>query len=222
MKPKLNAADLLAILVILLPYLYLSKLYNTLPAIVPTHFGTSGQPDDFSNKSSLWAIISLVAGLSILVYLLLRFLPNIDPKKKAKYSAAVFNKIAVAVLLLMSLINCFIIHSAQTGTFSLGGFFPVIFGIFFAFMGNIMHSIKPNYFAGIRTPWTLESEETWRKTHQFGGKLWFIGGIVLAITGFVIPQKIEIYFLIGIILIISVWPIIFSYRYFKSIEKKNN
>ena len=222
MKPKLHVADLLVLLVILLPYLYLAKIYNTLPAIVPTHFGANGQANDYSNKSSLWVGISIIAGVSILVYLLLRFLPNIDPKKKAKYSAAVFNKIAVAVVLLMCLMNCFVIHSAKTGTFSLGGFFPVIFGIFFAFMGNIMHSIKPNYFAGIRTPWTLESEETWRKTHQFGGKLWFIGGIILAITGFMIPQKIEIYFLIGIILIISVWPIIFSYRYFKSIEKKDN
>ena len=222
MKPRLHVTDLLVLLVILLPYLFLAKLYNTLPETVPTHFGADGRPNDFSNKATLWVGISIIAAVSALVYLLLRFIPYIDPKKKAKYSADVFNKIAVAVVLLLSLINCFVIYSAKSGSFSMGGFFPVIFGIFFAFMGNIMHSIKPNYFAGIRTPWTLESEETWRKTHQFGGKLWFAGGIILALTGLIIPQKTEIYFLIAILLIISVWPIVFSYAYFKSIEKRNH
>ncbi|HVZ97819.1 MAG TPA: SdpI family protein [Chitinophagaceae bacterium] len=220
MKPKLHIAEALVLLAILLPYLYLVKIYNSLPARVPTHFGANGRPNDFSNKSSLWLIISLLAGVSILVYLLIRFLPNIDPKKKAKYSATVFNKIAVAIVLLMSLISCYAIYAAKAGTFKSGGFLPVVLGIFFAFMGNMMHSIKPNYFVGIRTPWTLESEETWRKTHQLGGKLWFTGGIIIAITGFLVPVNAEVFVMMSIIFTIALWPVIFSYTYFKSIEKK--
>ena len=33
-----------------------------------------------------------------------------------------------------------------------------------------MHSIKPNYFVGMRLPWTLESEANWRSTHQFASR----------------------------------------------------
>jgi immunity protein, SdpI family len=222
MKPKLHIAEVLVLLVIALPFLYLLKIYNGLPARVPTHFGANGQPNDFSNKSFLWVITSILAGTSILIYLLIRFLPNIDPKKKAKYSATVFNKIAVAIVLLISLISCYSIYASKAGAFKLGGFLPVIIGIFFAFMGNMMHSIKPNYFVGIRTPWTLENEETWRKTHQLGGKLWFVGGIIIAITGFLVPVKAELFVMMGIIFIIALWPIIFSYTYFKSIDKKSN
>ena len=46
-------------------------------------------------------------------------------------------------------------------------------GLLFMFIGNLMYSIKPNYFAGIRLPWTLSSDDNWRATHK-------VGGIVLA------------------------------------------
>lgn len=219
MKPKLHAAELLVFLAIALPFLYLLIVYPGLPARVPTHFGINGQPDNYSNRSFLWVTTSILGGVSVFIYLLIRFLPRIDPKKKAKYSATVFNKIAVAVVLLISLIACYSIYAAKAGNFKLRGFLPVILGIFFAFMGNMMHSIKPNYFVGIRTPWTLENEETWRKTHQLGGKLWFVGGILIAITGFLVPAHAEVFVMMGIVLVIVLWPVIFSYTYFKSIER---
>ena len=65
--------------------------------------------------------------------------------------------------------------------------FPLI-GLLFAFLGNYFKTIKPNYFIGIRTPWTLENEEVWKKTHLIGGKLWFVGGLLMALT-FVLPNE---------------------------------
>jgi uncharacterized membrane protein len=219
MKPKLPIAELLVLLVVALPFLYLLKVYPALPARVPTHFGINGQPNDYSNRSFLWVTTSILGGISIFIYLLIRFLPRIDPKKKAKYSATVFSKIAVAIVLLMSLIGCYSIYAAKAGSFKLRGFLPVILGIFFAFMGNMMHSIKPNYFVGIRTPWTLENEETWRKTHQLAGKLWFAGGILMALTGFLVPARAEGFVMMSILIVIVLWPVIFSYTYFKSLER---
>lgn len=219
MRPKLHAAELLVFLAIALPFLYLLIEYPGLPARVPTHFSINGQPDNYNNRSFLWVTTSVLGGVSVFIYLLIRFLPRIDPKKKAKYSASVFNKIAVAVVLLISLIAIYSIYAAKAGNFKLRGFLPVILGIFFAFMGNMMHSLKPNYFVGIRTPWTLENEETWRKTHQLGGKLWFIGGILITITGFLVPTRAEVFVMMSIVLVIVLWPVIFSYTYFKSIKR---
>ena len=124
------------------------------------------------------------------------------------------------MVLLMSIINFLVVNAAQKGGFSFVGALPVLMGAFFAFMGNIMHSLKPNYFAGIRTPWTLESEETWRQTHQLGGKLWFVGGIVIAITGLFIPAKIEPFIMIGGISIMAIIPVVYSYIFYKSLQKK--
>ena len=209
----------LVLLVIALPFIYLLRIYDSLPLRVPTHFGADGQPNAYSAKSFLWVIASIMAGVSVLVYLLLRFLPSIDPKKKARYSAPAFNKIAIAIVLLLSLLSCYSLYAAKTGTYQLGGFLPVVLGIFFVFMGNLMHSIRPNYFVGIRTPWTLESEETWRKTHQLGGKLWFAGGLLMALAGLLVPPKAGIFVMIGLLVVMIFWPILYSYTYFRSLEK---
>lgn len=200
---------------IILPLIYLSSVYKTLPQMVPTHFDLNGQPNDMSRKSSLWVIVSICSGLSLMLFFLFRFLPQIDPKRKAQESASTFIKISIGVVLLLSVISCLIVSSAQKGTLSFGTFLPALLGVFFAFMGNVMHSLKPNYFAGIRTPWTLESEETWRKTHQLAGKLWFFGGLLIAIFSILLPLSFVSFFMIAVITIITIIPVVYSYRYFK-------
>lgn len=218
MKPKLNIADSIIFIIILLPFAYLAYVYNTLPAQVPVHFTASGEVNDFASKQSMWGILALTAGASIFVFLLLRYLPNIDPKKAAKSSSAIFNKIAVAVVLLICAINFLVINAAQTGAFKFFPVFPVLMGVFFSFMGNMMYSIKPNYFAGIRTPWTLESEETWRLTHRFGGRLWFFGGLGLAVVCLFLPQQASAYVLVGGILVLAVIPVVYSYIIYKKLQ----
>jgi uncharacterized membrane protein len=220
MKPRLHIADLLILLVAIGPLLYLGYVYQGLPAKVPTHFGMDGVPNDYSSRQSLWIISACMAAGSVLMFLLFRFLPLIDPKKTARYSAAVFNKIAVATALFISAINVLVVYAAQKGSLSFASAMPLLLGVFFSFMGNIMHSIKPNYFAGIRTPWTLESEETWRQTHQLAGKLWFVGGIVVVITGLLIPANIEPYVMMGCLFVMAIIPVVYSYIFFKALQKK--
>ena len=222
MKKKFTASDWIVLCLVLIPIIYLATIYTNLPAIVPTHFDIKGEADKSSSKSELWLIIGLIGLVSILVYLLLKFLPSIDPKKQVKYGATAFKKIAIAVVFLMFLINCMVIHAAQTGQFDFGKSLPIALGLFFAFMGNVMYSIKPNYFAGIRTPWTLESDDTWRETHRLAGKLWFAGGLMIALCGLVFPFSTAIIILIVITIIITAWPVIFSYTYFKSHPNKKD
>ena len=222
-KMKKNVALYIIVsILIILPFIYLFSVYSILPQSVPTHFGLDGTPDAMSDKSSLWSIISFCAGTSLFVFFLLRFLPAIDPKRKAQNSAGAFVKMGVAAVVLLSVINCLIINSAQKGVFNFNHAFPALLGIFFAFIGNNMYSIKLNYFAGIRTPWTLESEETWRKTHQLAGKLWFIGGLLIAIISILLPSSFSMSFLTGIVIIITIIPVVYSYIYFKSSQKTLN
>ncbi|HTD42217.1 MAG TPA: SdpI family protein, partial [Mucilaginibacter sp.] len=91
---------------------------------------------------------------------------------------------------------------------------PVV-GLLFAFIGNIMHSIKPNYFAGVRTPWTLEDDDTWRATHRLAGKLWFTGGIALTIAVLLLPVKAGMIVFMSMIAILVLIPVIYSYIYYK-------
>jgi uncharacterized membrane protein len=218
---KIKSGNVVAIIIWLLPIIYFIKIYAKLPQSVPLHFGWDGKPDRYGTKQDLIWAISLLSIVTIGVYILIRLLPKIDPKKTVGYSVETFNKIAFAILILLSGVQFFIINSSLTGSFSLNKMFLPFMGLFFAYLGNLMHSIKPNYFVGIRTPWTLEDAGTWRATHQLAAKLWFTGGIIITISTLLIPLNWALPVFISITAIIGLIPIIYSYQYFKD-HKKNS
>jgi uncharacterized membrane protein len=212
---KFNLTDALAIILWLLPIVYLIAVYANLPQKVPLHYGISGKPDRYGDKSEMILLQCILSAVGAGVYLLLSFITSIDPKKKAQYSEATFKKMGVGVLILLVAINLCIIYATLNGGIRFDKVVLPLIGLFFAFLGNIMYSIKPNYFAGVRTPWTLEDEGNWRATHQLAGKLWVAGGIVLTILTLVLPQSVAFIVFISGIIIISLYPVIFSYLYYK-------
>ena len=221
MKPRFTYKDVFVFLTALTPLIYLAIVYDGLNNTVPVHFNLEGKADSFGNKSTLWLAVITLAVSAILVYLLLKFIPLIDPKKKAVQSSAVYQKIAFATAILLTGIGFLIIQSAKTGSFYSSNFMFAGLGLLFAFIGNLMYSIKPNYFAGIRTPWTLEDEDTWRKTHQLASRIWVAGGIALSIFAIVLPIKILIIVFYSIMGVMVLIPVIYSYTYYKKHHKQN-
>jgi uncharacterized membrane protein len=94
-------------------------------------------------------------------------------------------------------------------------FLFISMGLLFAIIGNYMNNLKPNWFAGLRLPWTLENEDNWRRTHQLASKLWFAGGLLMALCGLLLPFKAAFTALIIIGLIIVIVPGVYSYRIYK-------
>ena len=212
---KKNVSLIIVLIVALIPLIYLATLFGSLPAMVPTHFSMDGTPDDYSKKGSLFFLVGLVALINLGTYLFLTNIQRIDPKKAANQSKETMQKIGFAITLFLTAINVIVVNSAKNSSFSLHVLIPVL-GLFFAYLGNLMISIKPNYFVGIRTPWTLEDEETWRKTHQLAGKLWFAGGMLITVLALFTPEKFALVILLAILAVVSIIPIVYSYRYFQS------
>jgi len=207
--------DVVALAIWLLPVLYLISFYNTLPDSVPVHFGTNGQPDRYGSRTEFLWLMIMMMGVSGLGYLLLRFLPSIDPRRTARYSAHTFKQLAFVLLLFLSALNIAIMYATQKGSMQAEKFIFPLIGLLFTYLGNIMHSLKPNYFVGIRTPWTLESEDTWRKTHQFAGKLWLPGGLLITVAALVLPLKTAVIVFAVCIMILVLIPVIYSYIHYK-------
>jgi len=97
----------------------------------------------------------------------------------------------------------------------------VMMGLLLAYMGNILHSIKPNYFAGFRLPWTLESEENWKVTHLLASKIWFAGGILIAILALFIKPLTMFFIMLGIVMVMVIIPTVYSYRMFARSKHAN-
>jgi len=154
-------------------------------------------------------------GIALAAYLIVTNLSYFDPKNQNLQSVAQIDKISLLVVLLMSCLSCYIIYSAYSGY--IGNALTIILGGFMAILGNLMHNIKPNYFIGMRMPWTLDNENNWRKTHQFGSKIWVAGGLITMLASFLTsPDKVMTYIFIPVVLLMVIIPGIYSYKYFKA------
>jgi uncharacterized membrane protein len=207
--------DFLVVILLIIPFLYLFEVYSSLPDVVPTHFGIDGKPNGYSNKSNLIWILGFVALISGGSYLLIKHLPKIDPKRTAAMASGKLRNIALAVVALMSAIMISIMYSAIHGSFLHPRILFSVLGIFFTMIGNLMYNIKPNYFVGVRIPWTLENEDNWRATHRMAGILWVIGGLLITIVTLFLPAQAGEYFFMVITAILALAPIIYSFVYFR-------
>src|SRR2546423_7103630 len=201
-------------LIIISPAIYLAIVWKKLPDKIATHFDMHGNADQFGNKGQLWLGIGLITVVSILIYLLLTQLYKIDPKKHAAENKDRLLRIAFTITIFMSVVSITLIHSSinEGGIrFNMHFIFAII-GFLWAIMGNYLHNIKPNYFAGFRLPWTLENEENWRKTHLVGGRLWFAGGLVIGITWLFSSTTLGLIITFALFLIMLIVPFVYSYR----------
>jgi len=203
-------------LVIILPVVYLAIVWNKLPEKVAMHFDLKGNVDRFGSKNELILMSSVLIFMNAVVYLILTNIYRIDPKRYAAENKSRLYRIAFAVCVFISAVLCLIIYSSTQGNikFSTRLILSGI-GLLFAFIGNYMHNLKPNYFAGFRLPWTLENEDNWRKTHLLGGKVWFVGGLVIAVICLLLPPEASMVAFFAIMLVIVFIPAIYSYRLYK-------
>jgi uncharacterized membrane protein len=220
MNNKNFLRDGFILIIAILPIIYLAYTYNSLPEIVPTHFGLDGRADKFGPKKELWFVVILLSGITAGIYFLIKNIHRIDPKRTAKISSTVFQKISVGLVIFLSAVNILIIYSSINGSVIMAKLIFPFVGLLFVYIGNFMHSIKPNYFVGIRVPWTLENEENWRATHQFAGKLWFAGGILITVSTLLSPESAGIIIFICGTLLLGLIPMIYSYLYFKKSKQQ--
>lgn len=200
---------------VLLPFIYLTYLWNSLPEKVPIHWNLKGEIDDWGSKYSLIVIVFL---LPVLTYVLMLLIPKIDPKKRVEFMGGKYFQIKFVLVVFMSVLALFIIHSSNSQTLSSPSIVLVLIGLLFMALGNYFKVIKQNYFLGIKTPWTLESEEVWKLTHILAGKLWIVGGLLIVISSLVIPEDINFYLFMTITAIITIVPIVYSYIKFKELK----
>jgi len=204
-------------LILAAPLIYLAVVWNRIPATVPLKYDLNGDPLRYGPKSAMLTALGVLIAVNIGLYFLLVNLHRIDPKKKyTKENVPKMRRLAFAICIFLTGICCFIIYSSITASPKINSKIIVVgVGLLFTVLGNYMFTIKQNYFAGIRLPWTLENEDNWKKTHQLGGKLWFAGGLLLALAGMLLPEKSIMVFMFSIIVILTVIPTVYSYMLYK-------
>ena len=194
--------------IVLLPFLYLMYVWNQLPEQVPLHYNLKGEVDRYGDKSELIMIPIL---LPLLIYLIFLAVPYIDPKKQIQKMGNKYDTLKLILTTFMSALALFIIYTAKNQTLTNPNIIFLIIGLLYLIFGNYFKTIKANYFIGIRTPWTLESESIWKETHKLGGKVWFVGGLLVIVCSLLLNKEINAKVFLGITIIIALIPIVYSY-----------
>lgn len=175
---------------------------------IPVHWGPSGKPDRYGGKVEG---LLLLPTMTLLITGLLYVVPHFEPRRdNLMRSTQAYHWFIVALVGFMGSLHIGMNLTILGRSFDINRWGAMGLGLLFTVMGNFMGKVRSNYMFGIRTPWTLASEQSWNKTHRLGGKLFFLMGVLLLITG-VFLKDWTIY-----VLIFSLLPMIvtlFAYSY---------
>lgn len=150
-----------------------------MPFIVPTHWSLQGRIDGYSRRE----VLVLLGAIPLATVLGMRFLPAIDPRRRNyKVHSRAYGIIASAVTGMLILLSWVTLLPAFGIRVPVDRLIYVVIGAAFVVMGNFMPQLRSNFFAGIRTPWALDNEVVWRKTHQAGGLVFCVCGILMVVA----------------------------------------
>lgn len=207
---------LFGIILIALTLLAWMLSWPYLPESVPSHWNAAGEVDGYMSKMGM---MIFDIGIMLFVFVIVTFIPRIDPKKEnyEKFAKS-YDIIKNVILLFIFVINMTTLSSALGYDVPVGQATDFMIGLLFIILGNYMQRSKQTFFFGIRTPWTLSSEEVWRKTHRLGGRLFIIGGLLIMGSSF-LPGSWKIVGLIATVIAVTVIPIVYSYIIYKKESK---
>ena len=181
--------------------------YPQLPARVATHWNIHGEPDGYSGRF----VGAFVFPLAILGFaLLVQVLPKIDPKGKnyLKFNDTYWLLIN-GVLIFMGVMHLAVLGNAIGAPISVQRVMPVAVGFLFVVVGNYLSRVQPNWFIGIRTPWTLSSDTVWRKTHRLGGWVFVIAGVLFMASALVPGMRAAVPLAVVVIALVLT-PVLYS------------
>ena len=141
--------------------------YRRLPEQVPLHWGLGGEVDRWGDR---WEGAVVLPIVMLVLWGAMRFLPRIDPRGEnyAKMQST-YDLLVNAVLTLLLVLHALILGVALGYELPMERIVPALVGVLFVVIGNVLPRARPNWWFGIRTPWTLSNDRVWTRTHRLGG-----------------------------------------------------
>ena len=209
----LNRGEVLGLMLVLAAILISVVLYPRLPETLPSHWNFRGQADGFVHKP-----FGPFLGPAMMTGVLLLFmaLPAISPRGfRFETFRPVWAILEGSILGLLFLIHALALMQAMGKPVDMNRGVAAGVGLLLVVLGNFMGKVTRNFFVGIRTPWTLASEEVWLRTHRFGGRLFVLAGLVLFVSAFLGGGWVVAAIAVGSATVLSV---VYSYVVYRRVE----
>ena len=146
--------------------------YGQLPVTMAVHFDAWGQADGWMNKQmGVW----ILPVIMVVMFLLLEGIKRTDPKRVRQWT---MEAMVAGLLWFVALIQLAVLLVNVGVGVDMGRVMSVMLGLGVIGAGWLMGKTKRNYWMGFRTPWTLESDRVWKKTNEWGGRVFMVVGLM--------------------------------------------
>jgi uncharacterized membrane protein len=158
-------------------------VYSRLPDDVPIHWGLSGTPDRFGSRLEGAFLMPLIM---VVLFAVMQWYPSRDPraaniaKFRGAYDSVVTASIAMLAVIHVAVLGVALGWQIDMTTVGLAGL-----GVLLVLIGNLLPLARSNFIFGIRTPWTLSSEQVWTRSHRVGGYSMVAAGVLTIVAAFV-------------------------------------
>ncbi|HEY3346243.1 MAG TPA: SdpI family protein [Nitrospirota bacterium] len=186
-------------------------IYPLLPDPMPTHWGMDGEPNGWMSRRMG---VAVPIGINLILYLVLFVAPYIDPKRRIGQFLHTFIWIRIVLHLFMSIFFAIAMAAALGDNIAVDRVIPATVSVLIIFLSNYLGKLRPNYFIGIRTPWTLEDPEVWKLTHRASGPVWMGAGII-GLAGSWFGGVVAFGTFFGALLAAGVFSIWYSWKVFR-------
>jgi uncharacterized membrane protein len=205
---RLDRNDKLAIGVFSVALLLTALVYSRLPARMPIHFDIHGTPDGFADRwLGAWLLLPF-AGAS---WVLSRFVAFLMPAHRRKsLDGAPVSAFAFVMVVFLSGLHVLILYVSLRPEGHIDRAVSILLGVFFLAMAQMMPRIRRNPVFGVRTAWTLTSDENWLRTHRVAAYTMAAGGVIAVIAGVAMREN-SMWVSIPAVLLTSFVPIVYSF-----------
>jgi uncharacterized membrane protein len=185
-----------------------------MPEMVPVHWNIEGKADDYVPRERVLPYLLIAPGVMALMVLLTVALPWLSPKQfsierfRATYDYIMALIVGLFGYVQITLLLASIGSPVDTTRLLVGGIF-----LFFAALGNV----RRNFYVGIRTPWTIASEQVWNQTHRVAAWLYVPLGLI-GFAAVVLGVNLIVVFVVFIFGVL--FPIPYSLYLYKRLERE--
>jgi uncharacterized membrane protein len=184
---------------------------------IPVHWSASG---DVNRTAGHVEAFLLTPGIALLLTLVFAVAPSIDPRgRNLQRSQPLWLAAWLGSLLILAVAQGVISLSAigviDAGTALMPKLIGSVVAAFFMVIGNLLGKARPNWFAGIRTPWSLSSDRSWDVTHRWAGRLFMAAGLASLVAIWSLHEPYAWIAMLAAILIATLASIVLSYLVWK-------
>jgi uncharacterized membrane protein len=191
-------------------------VFRRLPPEIPTHWNLAGEVDGWGPR---FPAAFLAPAVATGTWLLMRFQAHVDPRRADVERSTPTRRLLAEILVgFMAVVQVLTLGIALGWPLDMGEAMWPLLGLLFVALGNYLPRVRPNWFLGVRTPWTLASDAVWRDTHRLAGWAFVAAGLMTAGAMF-LPLRARPLVGMAALLLAAGVPLVYSFLRWRREER---